>query len=124
MDVLLTTVAPAVAATSLQGVPGVSFPGGSSLGPCQQGLLGASPHREASMAMSSTVLENIMSQMQRELLKSFEAKLGFDAEGLLLELGVENAAAIRSAILRSGVGRVTKGTDLLWEYYEVPGSVN
>jgi hypothetical protein len=61
-----------------------------------------------------------MSHTQHELLKDFEAKLGFDAEGLLLELGVENAAAIRSAILRSGVGRVTKGMDLLWEYYEVP----
>jgi hypothetical protein len=72
------------------------------------------------MAMSFVVLENFMSQTQRELLNSFEAKLGFDAEGLLLELGVENVAAIRSAILRSGVGRVTKGMDLLWEYYEVP----
>ena len=59
-----------------------------------------------------------MSQTQSEILKQFEAKLAFEAEGLLLELGIENASAIRSAIMRGGVGRVTKGTELLWPYYE------
>lgn len=59
-----------------------------------------------------------MSENQKHALKQFEAKLAFEAEGLLLDLGIENAAAIRSAILRSGVGSVNKGTTLLWPYYE------
>jgi hypothetical protein len=62
-----------------------------------------------------------MSYTQIEMLKKFEAKLSYESEGLLLELGVENAGAIRSAILRSGVGKVSKGERLLWPYYEAAG---
>ena len=62
-----------------------------------------------------------MSETQKQMLNDFESSLCRRFEDLVLEIGVENAPAIRSGALRA-LRSVKEAVDLLWEYYEVPGN--
>ena len=64
-----------------------------------------------------------MSEQQKQMLNDFESGLCRRFEDLVLEVGVENAPAIRSGALRA-LRSVKEAVDLLWEYYEVPGDTD
>ena len=61
-----------------------------------------------------------MSDQQKQILSSFEFGLRRRLEDVVLEVGIENAPAVRSGALRA-LRAVKEAVDLLWEYYEVPG---